>query len=146
MSVGEIEALPIFDLADSHCRLFLWATNRFLPDAFRVLKAWDFAYRQTLVWRKTGSPSPFGGSVAPNTSEFLLVATHGAPPVANRLRASVIDAAKQHAHSRKPEVFQDLIETVSPGPYLELFARRQRLGWDSWGNECRQDVSLEVVA
>ena len=85
MSVEEICALPVGDWAEPDCRLFMWTTNRYLPDSFRVLDAWGFKYRQTLVWHKTGNPSPFGGSVAPIHAEFLLVAHKGTPAVVNSL-------------------------------------------------------------
>jgi N6-adenosine-specific RNA methylase IME4 len=143
MSVAEIASLPVARSAKSDARLFLWATNRYLQGAFGVLEAWGFKYRQVLVWHKTGNPSPFGGSVAPVHAEFLLVAERGTPPVLQRWSGSVIAANKPVAeHSRKPDVFLDLAETVSPGPYLELFARRQRLGWDTWGDEALNHVDL----
>lgn len=74
MSVQAIQALPVHRLAAADVRLFLWTTNRYLRAAFDVVEAWGFRYRQTLVWHKTGNPSPFGGSVAPIHAEFLLVA------------------------------------------------------------------------
>jgi N6-adenosine-specific RNA methylase IME4 len=132
LSLDEIAALPVRELADDDARLFLWTTNKYLPDAFDIVAAWGFTYRQTLVWYKTGAP-PFGGSVAPNAAEFLLVGTCGQPRVITRAPASVVVAPKARAHSAKPPVFLDLVEQVSPGPFVELFARRQRLGWDSWG-------------
>jgi N6-adenosine-specific RNA methylase IME4 len=141
LSLGEICQLRV--PAASSARVFLWTTNRYLPAAFVVLAAWGFSYKQTLVWHKTGNPSPFGGSVAPNHAEFLLVAERGDPELLGRLAGSVISAQKPYAHSQKPEVFLDLVEQVSPGPYLELFARRQRLGWDTWGDEALNHVSLE---
>ena len=141
MSLDEINALPVHELAAKECRLFLWTTNRFLRPSFDVLDAWGFQYRQTLVWHKTHGPSPFGGSVAPNHAEFLLVATRGSPKILARATSSVVMAPKQ-AHSAKPEAFLDLVEQVSPGPYLEMFARRNRLGWDTWGNEALQHVEL----
>lgn len=145
MSVEEIRRLPIVALAESDCRLFLWTTNRYLPTSFEILQAWGFRYRQTLIWHKTNGASPWGGSVAPNHAEFLLVAAIGAPRVTGRLLSSVIDAPRQTAaHSKKPETFLDLIEQVSPGPYLELFARRNRLGWDTWGDEALNHVDLNV--
>jgi N6-adenosine-specific RNA methylase IME4 len=135
MTVAEISALPIPDLADSSgCWLFLWTTNRYLPQSFGVVDAWGFTYRQTLVWHKTSNPSPFGGSVAPNHAEFLLVASRGKPATTGRLQGSVIAAPKPYQHSRKPQVFLDAVEEVSPGPYVELFSRTPRLGWDSWGH------------
>lgn len=138
MSVWEIAALPIASMAERDCRLFLWTTNRYLRDAFMVLDAWGFKYAQTLVWHKTGNPTPFGGSVAPIHAEFVLVGARGKPKKLEALRSSVLAVDTNPAvlrHSQKPEAFLDYFEVVSPGPYLELFARRNRLGWDTWGNE-----------
>lgn len=135
MTVDAICALPVSDLASADARLFLWATSRHLPEAFRVLAAWGFGYRQTLVWSKSGNPSPFGGSIAPNHAEFLLVAQRGNVPVVSRLPSSVVVApAHSKGHSRKPDCFVDIAEQTSPGPYLELFARRARFGWDYAGD------------
>lgn len=142
LTLAAIEAIPVAEFAADDCRLFLWSTSRFLPSALRLLEAWGFAYRQTTVWRKTGNPSPFGGSVAPNHAEFLLIGTRGAPPRAERWTSSVIEVPSQRVHSRKPEVFLDLVEQVSPGPYLELFARRNRMGWDTWGDEALEHVEM----
>jgi N6-adenosine-specific RNA methylase IME4 len=136
MSLDEIKALPVRGLADRNARLFLWTTMRYLVDGFDVVKAWGFAYRQLVVWDKTPHVPPFGGSVAPNAAEFLIVAAKGSPPVAARWKSSVIRARKPRTvHSAKPDVFIDLVETVSPGPYLEMFARRARFGWDYWGDQ-----------
>lgn len=156
MSVDEICAIPVDGIAASDSRLFLWATNRYLPDAFTVLATWGFIYKQTLVWRKSGNPSPFGGSVAPNHAEYLLVASAGNPRRLSRLKSSVIEAPAaapgksapggSRSHSAKPEMFLDLIEQVSPGPYLELFARRQRLGWDTWGDEAPNAIALQQTS
>jgi N6-adenosine-specific RNA methylase IME4 len=137
MTLDAIKDLPVAAMADDDCRLFMWTTNRHLPESFAVLHAWGFTYAQNIVWRKTGNPSPFaGGGVAPVHHEHLLVAKRGAPKVLANLASSVIDApAAVFGHSTKPECFQDYIEQVSPGPYVELFARRARFGWDVWGNE-----------
>jgi N6-adenosine-specific RNA methylase IME4 len=141
MTVEQIAALPVDDLAESSANLFCWTTQKFLPDCLAVVAAWGFRYRQTLVWRKS-SCSPLGGSVSPNNVEFLLVARRGQWKLSGRLTSCVIDAPQQKKHSRKPDKFFDLIEAVSPGPYLELFARRQRLGWDTWGNEALEHVEI----
>jgi N6-adenosine-specific RNA methylase IME4 len=146
MTLSEILALPVAAFAAPDCWLALWTTNRYLRDAFDVLRAWGFAYRQTLVWHKLG-PSPFGGTWAPNGAEFLLAAAHGQPPVKARWpEPSVITTSRVGAgsHSRKPDVWLDLIEHCCDGPYLEMFARRQRLGWDTWGNEALQHVELSA--
>lgn len=143
MSVAQIAALDVAGLASRDARLFMWTTNRYLPAAFGIVGAWGFNYRQTLVWHKTGNPSPFGGSVAPIHAEFLIVAVRGKPETLERLRSSVV-AINVQDHSAKPEAFLDLVEQVSPGPYLEMFARRNRMGWDTWGNEAFNHVDLGV--
>lgn len=142
MTLPEICALPVVDLAAEHCRLFLWTTNRYLPDAFRVLMAWEFRYRQTLVWHK--SDGNMGGSVAPNSAEFLLVGVRGTPGVLTKAACAVLKAPQAKQHSKKPAAFLDLVEQVSSGPYVELFARAPRLGWDSWGHgyESNQNAPL----
>lgn len=153
MSVDEICALPIEHLLAPDAALFLWAPGRYLSSAFTVLTSWDFTFKQLIVWHKS-NPSPFGGSVAPNSAEFLLAATRGAHRWHGRAANSVIRCARPKTagatytradHSRKPDAFLDLVEQVSPGPYLELFARRQRLGWDTWGDEALEHVSLAAA-
>jgi N6-adenosine-specific RNA methylase IME4 len=149
MSVDAICALPVPEWADRDCALWLWTTSRYLADGFRVLDEWGFRYCQTLVWHKHIAAPALGGSVAPNHAEYILLGKRGQPTM-GRLPSSVIQAPgnsgnKAGAHSRKPEVFLDLIEEVSPAPRLEMFARRARLaGWHYWGNEALQ--TAEVVA
>ena len=138
LSLVAIRSLPISDLAQKDARLFLWTTNRYLPEAFGVVDAWKFAYRQTLTWKKLDA---LGGSVAPN-SEFLIVGARGSPGLLSRLPNAVIEHSQTKEHSRKPDLFLDLVEQVSPGPYLELFARRNRLGWDTYGNEALNHIEL----
>jgi N6-adenosine-specific RNA methylase IME4 len=147
MTVDEISALPVRSLAaDDGAFVFLWTTNLYLPAAFGVLEEWGFAYKQTLVWHKTGNPSPFGGSVAPNHAEFLLVGSCGKASPVGRLPGSVIAAPKPYEHSLKPDVFLDLIEQVGPRPWVELFARRARFGWEYWGDESLGTADLEGAA
>jgi N6-adenosine-specific RNA methylase IME4 len=140
MSLEELADLPVSRLAHRDALLFLWTTNRYLPDAFPLMGLWGFAYRQLLVWHKTNA-TPLGGAVAPNSAEYLLVGRRGNVRLRGRWHESVI-AGPNSEHSRKPEVFLDVAETISRPPYLELFARRQRLGWDTWGNEALEHVSL----
>lgn len=138
LSVAEIRALTIPAAPDA--RLFLWTTNRYLPDAFDVLLgAWDFAYRQTLVWRKRNGNLP--SHIAPN-AEFVLVAVRGAPERIGTMRSPIIETGRATSHSAKPEAFLDLVESVSPGPYLDMFSRRARLGWDTWGDEALHGMEL----
>jgi N6-adenosine-specific RNA methylase IME4 len=134
MSVDEVCALPVGDISADDAVLWLWTTNKYLPDSFKVLAAWGFTYRQTLVWGKN-NPMPVG-SVAPSAAEFLLAAKRGKPAMEWVWPSSVIVTARPSArtHSVKPDAFRDFIEASSPAPYVELFARAPRLGWDSWGH------------
>jgi N6-adenosine-specific RNA methylase IME4 len=134
MTLEEIVALPVDVLAASDAVLWLWTTNRYLPDSFAVMQAWGFTYRQTLVWGKN-NPMPVG-SVAPSAAEFLLVGKRGKPAVEWVWPSSVIVTSRpsERTHSVKPSCFMDYIEAASPAPRLELFCRRPRLGWDSWGH------------
>lgn len=144
MSLDQLAALPVPDLVMPDSWLFLWATNRYLGAAFDLIAGWGFTYRQALVWRKLGA-SPFGGTFAHNAAEYLLGCSRGKPELLRRWpQGSVIETNRMGAgsHSRKPEVFLDLIETVAPGPYLELFARRNRLGWDTWGDQALEHVEV----
>jgi N6-adenosine-specific RNA methylase IME4 len=79
LTLDAIKALPVVEMAARDARLFLWTTNRYLRDAFDVLAAWGFDYRQTLVWHKTGNPSPYITHIAPNHAEFILVGARGKP-------------------------------------------------------------------
>jgi N6-adenosine-specific RNA methylase IME4 len=142
MSFEAICELPVQRLADRDSRLFLWTTNRHLDDAFDVMHAWGFKYRQTLVWHKRDVNLP--ASIAPNSAEFLLVGTHGAPARGATLPSSVIATTRRGGHSAKPEVWLDYIEQASPGPYVELFARRARFGWDYWGDQSLGTAKLEA--
>ncbi len=144
LSVAEIAALPVGDMGTDDAWLWLWTTNRYLPDAFGILAAWGFKYAAEIIWHKRNGVSPFSQSPvsAVTDAEFLLVGRRRKSRRIGRLPGLVIQAPRGGAHSRKPEVFLDLIETVTPGPRIELFARRQRLGWDTWGNEALNHVVL----
>jgi N6-adenosine-specific RNA methylase IME4 len=142
LHLDAIKALPVSDLADRHSRLFLWTTNRYLPAGFAVVRSWGFEYVQTLVWHKTDVN--LAGSVAPNSAEYVLVAAKGHPPRLAVMRSAVLSMPRRGEHSQKPEAWMDEFERVSPGPYLELFARRQRLGWDTWGDEALQHVEMSA--
>lgn len=149
MALEDIRTLPVARCADSSSRLFLWTTNRYLPDAFGVVAAWGFEYRQALVWHKTGNPTPWPAHLAPNHAEFLLVGVKGEPRRTDTLGSSVLSVPTNPAqlkHSQKPEAFLDYIEQVSPGPYLELFARRARFGWDYWGDQSLGTAEMPEAA
>ena len=141
MSLADICALPVGELAEDDAHLWLWVTN---GDVFEtapaVMAAWGFSYRSCLTWIKPR----FGlGAYLRNQTEHLLLGVRGRAPIQFRGQGTWMYAPLQN-HSHKPEEQYAVIERCSPGPYLELFARRQRLGWDVWGNEVPCDVQLAL--
>jgi len=140
MTVAEIEALPVLEMAESSAWLYLWTTNRYLRRSFDVLDSWGFAESCVLTWCKPPDQGLFGGAFLSNV-EYVVVGRKGNPKCTGKVGSRWFTWPRA-AHSQKPEAFLDLVESVSPGPYLELFARRQRLGWDTWGNEALCHVEM----
>ena len=139
MSLEEITALPVLDLAEDDAHLYLWTTNRFLWDARKVAEAWGFSVSTVLTWCKPPIGMGFGGAFA-LTTEFVLFCRRGSLRPLERHDSTWLQWSRPYengyiAHSQKPDAFLDLVERVSPGPYLEMFARRARFGWDYWGDE-----------
>jgi N6-adenosine-specific RNA methylase IME4 len=135
MPVGAMLSLPVKDWAEDDAHLYLWTTNRYLRVAFDVVEAWGFRASQVLTWCKQPRGIGPGGAFA-STTEFVLYARRGKPE-AHRVDSTwwLWPRPTNGEHSAKPEAFLDLVEQVSPGPYLEMFARRARFGWDYWGDE-----------
>jgi len=144
MSVWEITRLPVEKLTNDNCDLYLWTTQKYLPDAFTVISSWGFKYCQTLTWGKTPRGTGQGGLFCP-TTEFIILGRKGKAPQKKRIDSTWWNIKRPHnSHSTKPEFFQDLIEQVSDSPRLEMFARRKRFGWDVWGNEVESDINIET--
>ncbi len=121
MSIQEILGLPIYKLADNNCELYLWTIQRYLPNAFEVIKAWGFKYCQTLIWCKKPRGLGQGGVYCP-TNEFLILARQGKMPLVRRINSTWFLTKRPHnSHSTKPEFFQDMVEQVSNAPRIELF-------------------------
>lgn len=138
MSTAQICALDVAKLAAEACHLWLWSTNNALPDAQQVIAAWGFRYINLLTWVK---PRLGLGQYLRNATEQLLFAVRGSAPIRFRSQPTWLFAPVQE-HSHKPGEQYAIIERCSPGPYLELFARRRRPGWHCWGNEVDADVVL----
>jgi N6-adenosine-specific RNA methylase IME4 len=135
MTLEEICALPVADLATDDAILYLWATAPMLAECMKVMPAWGFTYRTSFVWVKDKIGM---GYYARNRHEFLLVARRGdMPPPAEEVRVSSVVEAPRGAHSAKPLIFYELIERFYPTlPRIELFARGPaRPGWAAWGNQ-----------
>lgn len=147
MSVDEIAALCIPAEDDAH--LYLWTINHYVEDAYRVARVWGFKPSTLIVWAKNPMGGGLGGAWGIST-EYVLFARRGTLKHTGRLTGTWFNwrrpyGVKGPQHSAKPEGFYDCVEQVSPGPYLELFARRHRLGWDVWGDEVTPDVELVEV-
>lgn len=140
LSLEEICEIPTYLVSAEKSHLYLWVPNALLQEGLEVMKAWGFTYKTNIVWhkiRKDGGPDGRGvGFYFRNTTELILFGTRGRLRTLDpgRRQVNIIKTRKQE-HSRKPDELYTIIESCSPGPYLELFARGSRLGWDSWGNE-----------
>ena len=132
MTLEQIAALPISEWADNDSHLYLWTTNAFLKDSFPILEGWSFTFKTMLTWTKTQLGM---GLYYRNTTEHVLFGISGSLKCLRRDVPTHFTAARR-SHSQKPEVFYDIVQSMSPGPYLDVFSRQQRLGWDTWGNEC----------
>jgi DNA (cytosine-5)-methyltransferase 1 len=141
LTLGEIKALPVAEAAADTSHLYLWVPNALLPEGLAVMEAWGFSYKSNIVWhkiRKDGGPDGRGvGFYFRNVTEILLFGVRGknARTLQPGRRQVNYLATRKREHSRKPDEQYVLIEECSPGPFLELFARGVRKGWESWGLE-----------
>ncbi len=134
MSITEIAALPIREIAAENCRLFLWTTNSMLPEALPMVRLWRFQYKMLYTYCKT-----YGLGRTPQVAtEHCVIATIGQPPTPNCRGQALLNykvVSKKSRHSHKPmEIIQEF-EKFSPSPRIELFARGPRDGWEVWGDE-----------
>ena len=141
MQLEEIKALPVSKVADEKCHLYLWVPNALLPEGLEVMQAWGFEYKTNIIWekvRKDGMPDGRGvGFYFRNVTEILLFGIRGDKNRTldpGRSQVNLIRSIKRE-HSRKPDEFVNLIERCSSAPFLELFARGDRAGWDMWGDQ-----------
>jgi len=151
MTLEQIAALPVAELAHPDgAHLYLWTTNGFLDAAFDVVAAWGFRYSTTCVWAKNPMGGGLGGAWGIST-EFWLYARRGRLAPLSRARGTwhrwkrPYDGRGKPMHSAKPREFFELVEMVSPGPRVELFARQARAGWDAWGSEAPESIAWEVA-
>ncbi|MGH9958094.1 MAG: MT-A70 family methyltransferase [Pyrinomonadaceae bacterium] len=138
MKVEEICALRVDRLVGDNAHAWLWVTNSNIMDGVAVMEAWGFSYLSCLTWV---NPRLGLGFYLRNASEQLLFGIRGRAPVLFRAQPTWVFAPVQE-HSHKPEEIYSIVERCSHGPYLELFARRKRPGWDVWGDELTCDVAL----
>jgi N6-adenosine-specific RNA methylase IME4 len=145
LSLDEIKEIPVQLASDNNSHLYLWVPNALLLEGLEVMKAWGFKYKTNLIWhkvRKDGGPDGRGvGFYFRNTTEIILFGIRGSQRTLapGRSQVNIIRTQKQE-HSRKPDGVYNIIEQCSPGPYLELFARGKREGWDVFGNQSEEYV------
>ena len=139
LSLEEICALNVRELAHKDSVLFLWITVPLLPDGLKVMDSWGFKYKTALFWRKImslGMGFWFRGQV-----EILLMGVRGKVKAFRIQKANILQL-KVGKHSQKPVEFRELIESIGLSPRIELFARQKIEGWDIWGNEIENDIEL----
>ncbi len=134
LSIDEIAQLPLPLTADAFA--FLWVTERTLFDAPRLFAQWDLKYRFTMVWHKPAWPSPQRPGFPRYNAEFVCVGVRGKPRLLTTKGFSVVNSWPHPGRAvAKPPEFYELIRRVTPGPRLDMFARRAFPGFDAWGNE-----------
>lgn len=149
MSVEEISGLPVADFAADEAHLYLWLTNRYIEDGYGIVRAWGFRPVTLLTWCKAPMGMGLGGAFV-QTTEHILFARRGRDIAEARAKSTWWNWKRPFnsgpVHSAKPDGFLDVVEQVSPGPYLEFFARRARFGWDYWGDESLGTAELPEAA
>ena len=141
MSMDEIAALPVTSIVAPTAHLYLWVPNALLPFGLKIVEAWGFQYKTNIVWHKLrkdgGSDGRGVGFYFRNVAEILLFGVRGknARTLAPGRRQVNYIGSRKREHSRKPDEQYPIIESCSPGPFIELFSRGTRDGWVVWGNE-----------
>lgn len=141
LSCADIQSLPVSMVADTTAHLYLWVPNALLAEGLAVMQAWGFTYKSNIVWHKIrkdgGSDGRGVGFYFRNVTELILFGVRGknartlAP---GRSQVNMLQTRKRE-HSRKPDEQYALIESCSPGPFIELFGRGVRPRWNTWGNQ-----------
>ncbi len=145
MTFDEIYNLPVNQITEKKAHLYLWVPNALIVEGLETMRRWGFTYKTNLVWykiRKDGGPDGRGvGFYFRNVTELILFGIKGdnnRTLAAGRRQVNILSTQKRE-HSRKPDEFYKIVESCSPGPYMELFCRHPRNNWDAWGNEIPND-------
>lgn len=150
MTNDDIKALPVSELALPKSHLYLWVPNALVAEGLEVMERWGFTYKSNIVWykvRKDGGPDGRGvGFYFRNVTELLLFGVRGSMRTLDpgRRQTNIIVSQKRR-HSQKPDEQYPIIESCSPGPFLEMFCRHPQPGWTAWGNEVSDEPDKWVV-
>ena len=139
MTIAEIKNLPINELAETGCHLWLWTTNQYLRSGFEVMESWGFKYLAPITWVK---PSGIGNWFIHRTQTLLFGYKEKCIFNNERYKPTVLIESLPKKHSQKPAGMRKLIECISGTPRIELFARGKTEGWDVCGNEVESDIEL----
>jgi N6-adenosine-specific RNA methylase IME4 len=149
LAMDKIKSMPVADFVDANAHLYLWTTNGFICEAHDVARAWGFRPITLITWTKVMKDDPETASMKTGyyfrgATEHVVFAVRGSLKLTSTRGVSTAFLHPRTPHSVKPDAFYSLIEECSPGPYLELFARRTRPGWSVWGNQVESDIALKV--
>ena len=149
MSIDEIKNLPVKDIADDDCILFMWVTFPKLNECFEVIKEWGFEYKtNAFTWvkkYKNGDNFMGMGRWTRANAEICLLATKGKPKRVNAGVRQIIESVPEK-HSKKPDIVRDkIVELCGDLPRLEMFARNKSVKWETWGNEVLYVVKVNVI-
>lgn len=143
-SLEWIKSLPVQEISEKDCCLFLWATNPMLPSAIAVMESWGFRYKTlAFCWSKETTnliTVKNLGRWTMGSVELCFLATKGKPKrICKDVRQIVFDFRKKHS-AKPPEVRDRIVKLMGDVPRIELFARERKAGWDAWGNEIESEV------
>jgi len=131
MTQEELLNLPVGLWAMDNAHLYLWVTNAFMVQGHEIARAWGFEVKTIITWCKNQLGM---GMWYRNTTEHILFAVRGSLKCLHK-DVPTHFMAERHGHSEKPAAFYDMVQHMSLGPYLDVFARKQRFNWDCWGDE-----------
>lgn len=144
MNLDDIMALPVDKVVGETAHLYLWVPNALLPEGLKVMEAWGFSYKSNVIWHKVrkdgGSDGRGVGFYFRNVTELVLFGVRGKNARTLQPGRTQVNylATRKREHSRKPDEFYNIVESCSPGPYLEMFARGAREGWSVWGDQSEE--------
>lgn len=148
MKIKDIYNLPVNNIADKDCILFLWCTFPFIQEGLNTIKEWGFKYKTIgFNWIKLNKKTPslfYGmGSYTRSNSEICLIGIKGKPKIISHSILSVLIQEREE-HSKKPEIIRDkIVQLCGDLPRIELFARKKVDGWDCFGNEVEGGIEFE---
>jgi N6-adenosine-specific RNA methylase IME4 len=147
MSMDEIKRIPVEHNVADDAHLYLWTTNSFMVEAHEVARSWGFEPKTIITWIKHKQEEPTVPSMKigywfRSASEHCIFAVRGKLRLKDKVCIPTWFAHPRLPHSTKPDAFRAMIERASPGPYLEMFARAARDGWDVWGDQAPGSITL----